>query len=155
MLTPAFHFQILESFFDVFNEQSKNLIADFHRSVAENNSRAVNVYTILTQCALDIICGWPLFFPYFLRFSPALRSKFTRSLKIHVPYRLVDGPPGEEARRDQGLPALRQQVTGTFFGCVSLERKTQRGRYWVSRLRHALRPSARSGLPEITKRLPI
>lgn len=68
LLTPAFHFQILESFFDVFNERSKSLITDLTEASKEaalrvgggstpSASAPINVYTILTQCALDIICG--------------------------------------------------------------------------------------------------
>lgn len=68
MLTPAFHFQILESFFDVFNDRSQTLIEDLIEAseVAKKNDTdlsssgkgvPINVYTILTQCALDIICG--------------------------------------------------------------------------------------------------
>lgn len=66
MLTPAFHFQILESFFDVFNDRSQSLIEDLIETseLAKKNDTfssdkgvPINVYTILTQCALDIICG--------------------------------------------------------------------------------------------------
>lgn len=87
LLTPAFHFQILESFFDVFNEQSLKLVADMElasKAAATSSSaatlpttdeslggdgssqyKAINVYTILTQCALDIICGWPTSHSFF------------------------------------------------------------------------------------------
>jgi len=56
-LTPAFHFQILESFFDVFNEQSRSLLAELTTIAATKKTETVDVYPILTQCALDIICG--------------------------------------------------------------------------------------------------
>lgn len=68
LLTPAFHFQILESFFDVFNERSKSLIADLMEAHNLSPSAPINVYTILTQCALDIICGWPAFLFLFFVF---------------------------------------------------------------------------------------
>lgn len=55
ILTPAFHFKILESFIDVFNEQSKVLI-EILRDRA-SNSHEINVYEHVTQCALDNICG--------------------------------------------------------------------------------------------------
>jgi len=58
LLTSAFHFQILESFFDVFNEQSILLIDDFRNAIQEKPDGNINVYSILTQSALDIICGW-------------------------------------------------------------------------------------------------
>ena len=58
MLTPAFHFQILESFFDVFNEQSRSLIDELTAILsAKKMNDTVDVYDIMTQCALDIICG--------------------------------------------------------------------------------------------------
>lgn len=58
MLTPAFHFQILENFFDVFNDQSRQLIKELEAAAASPaDDGSVNVYKILTQCALDIICG--------------------------------------------------------------------------------------------------
>ncbi|KAK4025887.1 hypothetical protein OUZ56_014926 [Daphnia magna] len=57
MLTPAFHFQILENFFDVFNDQSRQLIKELEAAAASPaDDGSVNVYKILTQCALDIIC---------------------------------------------------------------------------------------------------
>ncbi|XP_046641927.1 cytochrome P450 4C1-like [Daphnia pulicaria] len=60
LLTPAFHFQILESFFDVFNDQSHQLIKELDAAAAARPAASVdgsvNVYKILTQCALDIIC---------------------------------------------------------------------------------------------------
>ena len=57
LLTPAFHFQILESFFDVFNEQSRSLLTELTTIAATKKTETVDVYPILTQCALDIICG--------------------------------------------------------------------------------------------------
>jgi cytochrome P450 len=68
LLTPAFHFQILESFFDVFNDQSQQLIKELDSAAARPAASvdgSVNVYKILTQCALDIICGWPTFLLFF------------------------------------------------------------------------------------------
>lgn len=69
LLTPAFHFQILESFFDVFNDQSQQLIKELDAAAAARPAASVdgsvNVYKILTQCALDIICGWPTFLYFF------------------------------------------------------------------------------------------
>ncbi|KAI9563270.1 hypothetical protein GHT06_010728 [Daphnia sinensis] len=58
MLTPAFHFSILDSFVEIFNEQSRilcgildNLCASFAEGKAE-----IDVYPYLTRCSLDIIC---------------------------------------------------------------------------------------------------
>lgn len=68
LLTPTFHFQILESFFDVFNEHSGNLILELKAAVEDSSPRnpTVNVYKLLTDCSLDIICGSYSVFKIFL-----------------------------------------------------------------------------------------
>lgn len=59
MLTPAFHFNILESFLVSMNEQSNVMV----RKVAEKidasaeGAAELDVVGIFTACALDIICG--------------------------------------------------------------------------------------------------
>ncbi|KRT82267.1 cytochrome P450, partial [Oryctes borbonicus] len=52
LLTPAFHFKILESFMDVFTEKSQMLVDILAK---EANGKAFNVYPYITRCALDII----------------------------------------------------------------------------------------------------
>lgn len=54
MLTPAFHFGILEQFLQVFNEQSRVLM-NLLNEITE--SEIFNVYPYITNCTLDIICG--------------------------------------------------------------------------------------------------
>ncbi|XP_071498890.1 cytochrome P450 4C1-like [Diadema antillarum] len=54
MLTPTFHFSILQNFMDVFNEQS-NILADKLEPWA-NKADHVNIFPLATYCALDIIC---------------------------------------------------------------------------------------------------
>ena len=56
LLTPAFHFQILESFFDVFNEQSLRLVGKLNGAVADSGGGELDVYPHLVRAALDIIC---------------------------------------------------------------------------------------------------
>ncbi|XP_032789185.2 cytochrome P450 4C1 [Daphnia magna] len=58
MLTPAFHFSILNSFIEVFNEQSRilcGILDDMCASFAERKAE-IDVYPYLTKCSLDIIC---------------------------------------------------------------------------------------------------
>lgn len=55
MLTPTFHFKILEDFVQVFNEQSQNLIQQLHDAIKLKNE--IDVYPFITRCTLDIICG--------------------------------------------------------------------------------------------------
>ncbi|XP_037943632.1 cytochrome P450 4c3-like [Teleopsis dalmanni] len=53
ILTPAFHFKILDDFIDVFNEQSAILSRKLEK---ELNSKAFNVFPYVTLCTLDIVC---------------------------------------------------------------------------------------------------
>lgn len=60
MLTPTFHFKILEDFVQVFNEQTDILITKLQKaSEAMDN---FNIYPFITRCTLDIICGINLIF---------------------------------------------------------------------------------------------
>ncbi|KAF5277790.1 hypothetical protein FQR65_LT03770 [Abscondita terminalis] len=52
MLTPAFHFQILEKFIDVFDTQSNILI----RKLEKVKNKEVDIFPYITLCALDVIC---------------------------------------------------------------------------------------------------
>lgn len=54
ILTPTFHFRILEDFIEVFREQS-DLLVD--RLRCEVNNTGFNLFPYVTLCALDIICG--------------------------------------------------------------------------------------------------
>lgn len=55
MITPAFHFSILEQFVDVFNSQSDTLVKLLQREALGKPS--FDIYQYVTACALDIICG--------------------------------------------------------------------------------------------------
>nr|XP_054774216.1 cytochrome P450 4V2-like isoform X2 [Lytechinus pictus] len=54
LLTPTFHFSILQSFLDVFNEQSMILVKKLEEFT--ENSAMVNIFPLITYCVLDIIC---------------------------------------------------------------------------------------------------
>ena len=54
ILTPAFHFKILEDFIDVFNEQSAVLAK---RREREMDNDSFNVFPYVTLATLDIVCG--------------------------------------------------------------------------------------------------
>lgn len=54
MLTPTFHFSILNSFVDVFNEQSKIFVEQLKPIADEGVS--FNIAPLIGRCALDIIC---------------------------------------------------------------------------------------------------
>lgn len=55
MITPAFHFSILEQFVDVFNSQGDTLVRSLQRDALGKSS--FDIYQYVTACALDIICG--------------------------------------------------------------------------------------------------
>lgn len=52
VLTPAFHFQILEQFVEVFDKQSRIFV----NNLSKFKDREVDVFPFITLCALDIIC---------------------------------------------------------------------------------------------------
>ncbi|XP_066236304.1 cytochrome P450 4V2 [Saccopteryx leptura] len=53
MLTPTFHFTILEDFLEVMNEQANILVHKLEKHV---DGEAFNCFFYVTLCALDIIC---------------------------------------------------------------------------------------------------
>ncbi|XP_005329250.2 cytochrome P450 4V2 isoform X1 [Ictidomys tridecemlineatus] len=53
MLTPTFHFTILDEFLDIMNEQANILVNKLEKHV---NQEAFNCFFYITLCALDIIC---------------------------------------------------------------------------------------------------
>ena len=55
LLTPTFHFSILQNFMEVFNEQSF-ILANKLETFADR-PEAVNIFPHVTSCVLDIICG--------------------------------------------------------------------------------------------------
>jgi cytochrome P450 family 4 len=54
MITPTFHFTILDSFVEVFSEKSEILISKLRKEVG---SQGFNICPYITRCTLDIICG--------------------------------------------------------------------------------------------------
>lgn len=53
LLTPAFHFKILEDFVHVFNEQSAVLVGKLSEKVGQE----FDIFPYITLCTLDVICG--------------------------------------------------------------------------------------------------
>ncbi|XP_050306331.1 uncharacterized protein LOC126743337 [Anthonomus grandis grandis] len=54
IITPAFHFSILEQFLDIFNSNDDILIEKLRREAI--GKKGVDIYSYITNCALDIIC---------------------------------------------------------------------------------------------------
>ncbi|XP_019865391.1 cytochrome P450 4d2 [Aethina tumida] len=56
MITPTFHFQVLEKFMDVFNAQSNTLLSNLEKEVETNNNKRIEMHYFVNMCTLDIIC---------------------------------------------------------------------------------------------------
>lgn len=54
ILTPAFHFKILEQFVDTFDSASDVLV---DKLKSQSGKSEIDVYPYITLCTLDIICG--------------------------------------------------------------------------------------------------
>lgn len=53
LLTPTFHFRILQDFLEVFNEQSQIMVENLKKKA---DGKAFDIFPHITHCALDIIC---------------------------------------------------------------------------------------------------
>lgn len=53
LLTPAFHFDILKEFLEVFKEESEKLVTSLQREV----DKVLDIIPISTQFTLNTICG--------------------------------------------------------------------------------------------------
>ncbi|XP_069698222.1 cytochrome P450 4c3 [Periplaneta americana] len=54
IITPSFHFKILEDFIDVFLEQSVILVEKLSQEIG--NDEGFNIFPYITHCTLDIVC---------------------------------------------------------------------------------------------------
>jgi cytochrome P450 len=54
ILTPTFHFKILEEYVQVFNSNSQVLVQKLQECVGQP---FVDINSLITMCTLDIICG--------------------------------------------------------------------------------------------------
>lgn len=54
LLTPAFHFSILEQFISIFDSNAEILLSLLKQ---ESRREIVNVFPFVTMCTLDNICG--------------------------------------------------------------------------------------------------
>lgn len=53
VITPAFHFKILDQFTEIFDKHSTVLV----KCIEKNKGQPVDFFQPVTLCALDIICG--------------------------------------------------------------------------------------------------
>lgn len=57
MLTPSFHFKILENFVPIMAGQMEQLIAIMNGIVDKNHGLVDDLSQLMLMCALDVICG--------------------------------------------------------------------------------------------------
>lgn len=57
LLTPAFHFQILENFFDVFNKNGDIFRDQLAKGITDKPDEEVDVFPMCKKCTMDVICG--------------------------------------------------------------------------------------------------
>lgn len=55
MITPSFHFEILNDFLHVMNEQAEILIEILSKQ--SKDKKTVDIFQRIKACALDVICG--------------------------------------------------------------------------------------------------
>ncbi|WKY09828.1 hypothetical protein Q1695_002298 [Nippostrongylus brasiliensis] len=55
MLTPAFHFSILNDFIPIFNKEAAILVEQFGRF--SDSANVADVFPLIKLCTLDVICG--------------------------------------------------------------------------------------------------
>ena len=57
LLTPAFHFKILDNFVDVFNKNAAILTQVLAKEIEQSKTQEINIVQFMKRCTLDIICG--------------------------------------------------------------------------------------------------
>ena len=56
LLTPAFHFNVLNSFLRIYDEEAKILLTQLEEHA--DTGKIFNFFPYIKRCALDVICGW-------------------------------------------------------------------------------------------------
>lgn len=56
MLTPAFHFSIIQHYYSTMNENSRALIDVIENNLSLKSDQTLDILPLITLCALDIIC---------------------------------------------------------------------------------------------------
>jgi cytochrome P450 len=57
LLTPAFHFKILDEFMPTFNEKSMASVAKMEEILGTAGSKEIDVFSIMTDPVFDVFCG--------------------------------------------------------------------------------------------------
>lgn len=54
IITPTFHFKILEQFFDVFQKQNLSLVKDIEKKIGDD---AFDIFPLVSSSVLKSLCG--------------------------------------------------------------------------------------------------
>ncbi|KAH8343015.1 hypothetical protein KR059_003873 [Drosophila kikkawai] len=92
IITPTFHFKILEQFVEIFDQQSTVMVKQL-QSRADGKT-AINIFPVVCLTALDIIAGELLEFLFlyrdsflvFLRLETAMGTKINAQMDPNLPY---------------------------------------------------------------------
>lgn len=57
LITPSFHFNILENFVDVMTEKTEILNNRIKHHIKTKPNEPLNFFEYAVECAMDIICG--------------------------------------------------------------------------------------------------
>jgi cytochrome P450 len=57
LLTPAFHFKILENFLPTIIKQTNIMLDLIEKQLKQNNGIIEDIRPLITNCTLDVICG--------------------------------------------------------------------------------------------------
>lgn len=57
LITPTFHFNILESFVDVFVARTTDFMKDLNCALFENADKYIDISPFTRKLTLDFICG--------------------------------------------------------------------------------------------------
>ena len=81
LLTPAFHFRVLNNFFSAFNRQSAILVDDLSSAIGGESSKQIDIVPYITRSAINIICGkcWDESLSWYEIFSPQLKEIFIKN----------------------------------------------------------------------------
>jgi cytochrome P450 family 4 len=76
LLTPAFHFNIMEDFFETFNEHGSIFCRKLD-DICRHDKTEIDIQKLTSLCTLDIICGdiWrKIFLLFFLTFFNVIET---------------------------------------------------------------------------------